>query len=90
MEQFAQDLITANATNQISKIYDEYLDFIAVEPSVFTLNMKDSFIKYNSPALSEVSNIGYGRVCICNHMMYIIYRYILKGIWIKWPWDYYV
>ena len=54
MEQFAQDLIAANATSSISKIYDEYLDFIAVEPTLFTLNIKNSYIGYNAPSLGEV------------------------------------
>ena len=58
LEQFAQDLVTANAANQISKVYDEYLDFIAVEPGVFSLNMRDSFLGYNTPGLSEVSDPG--------------------------------
>jgi sec1 family domain-containing protein 1 len=55
LEEFAQDLVTANAATNISKIFDEYLDFIAVEPSLFTLNMKNSYVGYNSPALAEVS-----------------------------------
>jgi len=54
LEEFAQDLVSANATTNISKIFDEYLDFIAVEPSIFTLNMKNSYVGYNSPLLAEV------------------------------------
>lgn len=53
LEQFATDLIAANATSAISKIYDEYLDFIALEPTMFTLNIKDSFVGYNAPSLTE-------------------------------------
>ena len=46
--------MAANAANQITKISDEYLDFIAVEPTLFTLNIKNSYVGCNSPALTEV------------------------------------
>jgi sec1 family domain-containing protein 1 len=53
LEQFAQDLQLTNSVSCISKIYDQYLDLIALEPSLFTLNIKDSLIAYNEPSLSE-------------------------------------
>jgi len=59
MERFAQDLVAANAAGNISKVYDEYLDLIALEPSLFTLNAKDSFIAYNDPSLSEAQIRSY-------------------------------
>ncbi len=37
----------------ISKIYDQYLDVIALEPGLFTLNIKDAFAMYNEPSLNE-------------------------------------
>lgn len=51
MEKFAQDLVAANAASVISKVYDQYLDVIALEPSLFTLNIKDSFVAFNDPSL---------------------------------------
>lgn len=38
----------------ISKIYDQYLDTIALESNLFTLNIKDSFMLYNEQSLSEI------------------------------------
>lgn len=53
METLAQELVKTNSVSMISKIYDQYLDVIALEPSLFTLNIKDSFMLYNEPSLSE-------------------------------------
>ncbi|KAJ1424134.1 Sec1-like protein [Ochromonadaceae sp. CCMP2298] len=53
MEKLAQDLVTSNSVSMISKIYDQYLDVIAIEPNLFTLNITDAFMQYNEPSLSE-------------------------------------
>lgn len=53
MEQLAHDLVASNSVSMISKVYDQYLDCIALEPSLFTLNIHDSFIAYNDPSLAE-------------------------------------
>ena len=53
MEKFAQDLVAANASNAITKLYDQYLDVIALEPSLFSLNIQDSFVGFNDPSLNE-------------------------------------
>jgi sec1 family domain-containing protein 1 len=53
MEQFARDLVAAKATSAVTKIYDEYLDLISLEPGLFSLNMQDSFMQYNDASLSE-------------------------------------
>jgi hypothetical protein len=53
MEKLAQELVNSNSVSMVSKIYDQYLDVIALEPSLFTLNIKDSFMLYNEPSLSE-------------------------------------
>jgi hypothetical protein len=37
----------------IAKIFDQYLDVIALEPNLFSLNMKDSFAAYNDPSFGE-------------------------------------
>jgi hypothetical protein len=54
MEMFANALIATNSVSQITKIYDEYLDTICLEPTLFTLNMKDSFRAFNDPSSSEI------------------------------------
>ncbi len=54
LETFAKDLVAVNAVGQISKVYDQYLDLIALEPYLFTLNIKNSFVAFNQPSLTEV------------------------------------
>lgn len=54
MEKLAQELVNTNSVSMVSKIYDQYLDVIALEPALFTLNIKDSFMLYNEPSLTEV------------------------------------
>lgn len=53
MEKLAQELVASNSVSLVSKIYDQYLDVIALEPSLFTLNMRNSFMAYNDPKLGE-------------------------------------
>jgi hypothetical protein len=53
MEKFAQAIVASNSVSTISKIYDQYLDCVALEPSLFSLNYKQSFMAYNDPSLSE-------------------------------------
>ena len=53
MEKLAQELVATNSVSMISKIYDQYLDVISLEPQLFTLNIKDSFMLYNESSLGE-------------------------------------
>jgi len=64
MEKLAQELVNTNSVSMVSKIYDQYLDVIALEPSLFTLNIKDSFMLYNEPSLSE-TQIRYYQYSCC-------------------------
>lgn len=56
LEKFAQEIVANNTISSVSRIVDQYLDVIALEPSLFTLNINDSFNAYNETGLSE-SNI---------------------------------
>ncbi len=53
LEKFALELANANAYHVVSKIYDQYLDVIALEQSLFSLNIKNSFMAYNGPNLEK-------------------------------------
>lgn len=53
MEKLAQELVATNSVSMVSKIYDQYLDVISLEPQLFTLNIKDSFMLYNESSLGE-------------------------------------
>ena len=48
LEKFAQDLVSSNSVGMVTKIVDQYLDVISLEPNLFTLNMKNSFSAYNA------------------------------------------
>jgi hypothetical protein len=53
LEKFAQDLVASNSVGMVTKIVDQYLDVISLEPNLFTLNMKNSFSAYNAKGVSE-------------------------------------
>lgn len=53
LEKLAQELVATNSVSMVSKIYDQYLDVISLEPQLFTLNIKDSFMLYNESSLGE-------------------------------------
>lgn len=53
LEKFALELANANAYHVVSKIYDQYLDVIALEQSLFSLNIKNSYMAYNGPNLDK-------------------------------------
>ena len=53
LEFLAKQLVATNSVPLISKIYDQYLDLISLEPNLFTLNIKNSFVSYNQSSLSE-------------------------------------
>ena len=59
MENLAHGLVTSNAAAMVSKVYDEYLDVIALEPTLYSLNMTDSFVAYNDSGLSEAAIRAY-------------------------------
>lgn len=59
LEKLAQELTAHNCVSMVSKIYDQYLDVIALEPGMFTLNIKDAFMRYNEPSLSEAQIRGF-------------------------------
>ena len=58
LEKLASELVANNSVSLVSKIYDQYLDLISLEPTLFTLNIKNSFSSYNEASLTE-SEIRY-------------------------------
>lgn len=53
MEDLAHGLVANNVAGLISKVYDEYLDVIALDSNLYTLNINESFIAYNDPKMKE-------------------------------------
>ena len=53
LELLVKELVAVNGVSMVAKIFDQYLDMIALEPNLFTLNIQNSFMLYNEPSLSE-------------------------------------
>ena len=39
---------------QIAKVYDQYTNFVSLEPSLFSLNLANSYRAYNDPSVADV------------------------------------
>jgi sec1 family domain-containing protein 1 len=53
LESLARATIANNSVSAISKLFDQFLGFVCVEPSLFSLNMHKSFVAYNDPRASD-------------------------------------
>lgn len=49
LEQLANGAVKANAVGKVSKIFDEYLSFVALEPTMFSLGLPDCYLSLNDP-----------------------------------------
>lgn len=59
LEKFAQDVAATGAVSSVAKVYDQYLDVIALEQSLFSLNIPNSLLAYNEPSLTEQQIRGF-------------------------------
>jgi sec1 family domain-containing protein 1 len=65
MEDLAHGLVSNNAAGLVAKVFDEYLDVISLDANLFTLNLPDSFVRYNDPKMTETDIRRYiSRLCI--------------------------
>ncbi|KAI9920998.1 hypothetical protein PsorP6_000904 [Peronosclerospora sorghi] len=53
LEYFAQSSVKAGCTSMIAKVYDQYTNFVSLEPSLFSLNLPESYRAYNDPNLTD-------------------------------------
>ena len=53
LESLARATLANNGVSSISKLYDQFLSFVCLEPSLFSLNMNRSYLSYNDPRLTE-------------------------------------
>lgn len=49
IERLATKCVESSSVGQISKIFDQHVDYVSLEDSLFTLEIPDSFVKFNSP-----------------------------------------
>mmetsp|Transcript_12353 Transcript_12353/g.24011 ORF Transcript_12353/g.24011 Transcript_12353/m.24011 type:complete len:665 (-) Transcript_12353:50-2044(-) len=55
MDLLARRLVEINAVSRVAKVYDQFLGFVSLESCLFSLNLQDSFARYNSPALPDTA-----------------------------------
>jgi len=53
LEELAKRALESDSIKQISKIYDQYLDFVSLEDSLFILNQKNSYFGFHNPTISD-------------------------------------
>lgn len=61
LEEFAKKVSLCGKGSKIKQVYDQYLDFIVTEPNLFSLDMQNTFTKFNNPQTSEDSIHRYAR-----------------------------
>ncbi|KAJ3129954.1 Vesicle trafficking between the ER and Golgi [Nowakowskiella sp. JEL0407] len=49
LEELASSTVQANAQSEISQVFDQYLNFISLEPNLFTLNLDSTYQTLNDP-----------------------------------------
>ncbi|ETP34740.1 hypothetical protein F442_16967 [Phytophthora nicotianae P10297] len=54
LEYLARASVEAGCTSMIAKVYDQYTNFVSLEPSLFSLNLTDSYRAYNDPNVADV------------------------------------
>lgn len=53
MQMLARGMVEANAVSVVCKVFDQFLGFVSLEPQLFTVNMAQSFVRYNKPSLVD-------------------------------------
>lgn len=53
LHMLASAVAEADAAQRVVKVVDQYMDFISLDHSLFSLNMRDSFVALNDPQVSD-------------------------------------
>ncbi|GAB9467923.1 Sec1 family transporter sly1 [Globisporangium polare] len=53
LELLARLSVEAGCTSMISKVFDQYTNFVSLEPSLFSLNLPSSYRAYNDPHVQD-------------------------------------
>jgi hypothetical protein len=64
LELLARLSVESGSSSMISKVYDQYTNFVSLEPTLFTLNIPNSYRAYNDPNVedSKIENLMNGIV----------------------------
>lgn len=49
LEQLAAGVVKAGALQRVARLHDQYLAFIALEPTLFSLGMPEAYVELNDP-----------------------------------------
>ncbi|XP_020577150.1 SEC1 family transport protein SLY1-like [Phalaenopsis equestris] len=70
LEELAAGSLKADAVGRISKVYDQYLEFVTLEENLFSLGQRDIYVQLNDPAAGDqeiegiVEKIVSGLFCV--------------------------
>ncbi|ORX55144.1 Sec1-like protein [Hesseltinella vesiculosa] len=53
LEDFATRTIQNNTSEEVTQVYDQYLNFVCTNPDVFSLNQENAFINLNNPTAPD-------------------------------------
>lgn len=59
LEQLAESTIQSGTYSQISQVFDQYLNYLCPEPSMFSLNLRDSYLTLNNPQVGDAEMEGF-------------------------------
>lgn len=70
LEELAAGTLKADAVGRISKVYDQYLEFVTLEENLFSLAQRDIYVQLNDPSAGDqeiegiVEKIASGLFCV--------------------------
>lgn len=53
LEELAAGALKADAVGRISKVYDQYLEFVTIEENLFSLAQRDIYVQLNDPSAGD-------------------------------------
>jgi len=65
MEEFAGLVVQSGSLDKVASVHDQYLDYVCLERGLFTLNKRNSYVRYNGSCSEEdiekaMNEIAYG------------------------------
>ncbi|KAJ0966738.1 hypothetical protein J5N97_023655 [Dioscorea zingiberensis] len=70
LEELAASLLRSDSVHRVSRIFDQYLDFISLEDSLFSLAHRDAYVQLNDPSAGDreieeiVDRVASGLFCV--------------------------
>ena len=67
LELLASNTVASQSVQRIAKVYDQYLSFVALEPSLFSLGMPDAYLQLNDP---QAQDTQIEVLPACHHLLF--------------------